>query len=492
MSRLFTTVLTLLTAAMLRAELPQDVPALQKAIHRVIDSAEPSIACILVSRSDEYAKYEQDLPKAPLGKLGGFASQRVRWLDFQSREKMRRLDLANLDTAPESYGSGIVIDPAGLILTNFHVIQEAKKIYVRLPGGRSSYADLVAYDGRADLAVLRMINPPPRLTAIKFGDGSKVRKGDFVISLANPFAAGFRDGSASASSGIVSNIRRKAGPPEEINKRTKSLSLYGTQILSDVRLNLGCSGGALLNMDGELIGLTTSLAAVAGGEMPGGYAVPLDANIKKIIAVLQRGEEVEYGFLGVNIESDERSDGRGVTITGTPSGLPAARAGLRLGDVIVRINGNAVRDHDDLFLNIGASLAGSEVDIEIRPYGSRDARTVKVKLAKAGTGENSLASNRPKHVFGLRVDFTSTMTIDSNPPEGVWIRSDDILAGSPAEKKLKGFTDREKLIVVAVNGKPVLTPADFYREAAGKSTVELDIVEAGPDATTARQKVTLP
>ena len=489
MSRLVTAVLTLLTAAMLRAELPPEVAALQKTIHRVIDTAEPSIACLLVSRSTKYAQFDPVPASAIPGKLGGFPP-RQRLLDIQAREPNRRLDLANLDTVPEAYGSGVIIDPAGLILTAYHVIQEdVTKIYVRLPGGRGSYADIVAFDARADLAVLRMINPPARLTAIKFGDGGRVRKGDFVISLANPFAAGFRDGSPSASSGIVSNVRRKAGPTDE-SKRAKPLAQYGTQILADVRLNLGCSGGALLNLDGELIGLTTSLAAVAGGETPGGYAVPLDANIKKIIAVLQRGEEVEYGFLGVNIESNERSDGRGVTITGTPAGLPAARAGLRAGDVIVRINGNSIRDHDDLFLNVGASLAGSDIEVEVRPYGERGTRSVKVKLAKATHGEAILASNRPKPVFGLRVDFSSTLSIDTNPPEGVLIR--DIDAGSAADKKLKAWADRAKLIVASVNGKPVLTPAEFYREAAGKSTVELDIVEAGPDATTARQKVTLP
>src|SRR5437868_10417166 len=108
---------------------------------------------------------------------------------------------------PRSIGSGVVIDTDGLVLTNYHVVQEATKIFVRLPGGKGSYADIHAADPRSDLAVLRLQSPVGRLRAIKLGDGGKAKRGQLVLSLANPFAAGFRDGSPSASWGIVSNIR---------------------------------------------------------------------------------------------------------------------------------------------------------------------------------------------------------------------------------------------------------------------------------------------
>src|SRR5262249_52780164 len=159
---------------------------------------------------------------------------------------------------------------------------DATKVYVRVPvkgGSAGSYADIHAADPRSDLAVLRLIQPPERLTAVTFGDGGKVRKGDWVIALANPYAAGFRDGSPSAPWGIVSNLRRRAPGGYRETDATKTLHHYGTLIQTDARLNLGCSGGALLNLDGELIGLTTSLAALTGGEGAGGYAVPMDANL---------------------------------------------------------------------------------------------------------------------------------------------------------------------------------------------------------------------
>src|SRR5207247_10742088 len=122
---------------------------------------------------------------------------------------------------PELYGSGVVIDAAGLVLTNEHVIHGATGLYVRLPGEKGCYASVLAADQRSDLAVLKLDNPLPGLKAIPIGQGEKLRKGQFVLSLANPFAAGFRDGSPSASWGIVSNLRRRA-PLTDLKEEARS------------------------------------------------------------------------------------------------------------------------------------------------------------------------------------------------------------------------------------------------------------------------------
>src|SRR5262249_56595454 len=123
----------------------------------------------------------------------------------------------------------------------------------------------------------------------------------WVLSLANPFAAGFRDGGPSASWGIVSNIRgRPVGNVEEM-KRIKPLHQHYTLIQTDIRLHASCSGGALIDLKGELIWLTTAMAAVTGGETAGGFAIPIDDGMKRVIEVLKRGEGVEYGFLGINL-----------------------------------------------------------------------------------------------------------------------------------------------------------------------------------------------
>jgi S1-C subfamily serine protease len=332
------------------------------------------------------------------------------------------------------------------------------------------------------------LSPPVDLKAITFGDGSKVRKGDWIVVLANPFSGGFRDGSASASWGIVSNVRRRApGPPDE-TKRAKPLSQYATLIQTDARLNIGCSGGALLNLNGEMVGLTTSLAALTGGETAGGYAIPIDANARKMIDVLKRGDEIEYGFLGVTVNPDARAFGRGVVINDVAPGLPAARAGLLAQDIVTAINGIPMREQEDLFLNISASLAGSEAEIEVLRNSVE--RKFKVRLAKSSHAEPVIASNRPKPVFGLRVDYSSTLSIDSNPPEGVLVK--ELEPGSAAEKKLKDWSDRSRLIVVAVDGKPVPTPSEFYRLAGGKRSVAIDVVEAVRDSGTKRERIVLP
>lgn len=444
-----------------RGELPvglKDARALQEAFQKAIEEAEPAIGCILVSRSEAYRQYQ----KGPVGDYPGHLGEYT--VPRNADEKAKRLDLADLEHVPESYGSGVVIDETGLILTNYHVVRDAAKIYVRLPGDKGSYADIHAADSRSDLAVLKLIKPPAGLRAIKIGQGGKVKKGQWVLTLANPFAAGFRDGSPSASWGIISNLRRRApGNPDETN-RPKTLHHYGTLIQTDARLNLGCSGGALLDLNGELIGLTTSVAALQGTEAAGGFAVPMDAGIRRVLAVLKRGEEVEYGFLGVRLSAQARP-GNGVRIDDVSPWSPAQRAGLRPGDTLLSVNGTAVHDNDELFLAIGTVLAGSEARLEVRSGGN--VRTLTATLAKFHVPGPVIASRQPPAVRGLRVDPMSVLLQIAPPPlrgpqrflGGVVIR--EVQPGSAAAAALLKVND----FVTHVNGRPVLTPTDFYREA---------------------------
>jgi serine protease Do len=453
---------------------PADVLALQELIQRTIEQAEPSIACILVSRSDEYKRFNAAPPDEDSGKLGRFdGSPYARPFGFNNGDKeaetRRRLvrttlDLSDPDVIPESFGSGVVIDAEnGLVLTMAHVIHDATKIYVRLPGGQGSWADVHAADPRSDLAVLRLLDPPVGLKAVKRGDGSHLRKGQFVLCLANPFAAGFRDGSPSASWGIVSNLQRRvSGVTSEMERPgvKPTLHHYGTLIQTDVRLALGCSGGALLNLDGELIGVTTAQAALAGSESPGGYAVPLDGPMKRIIEVLARGDEVEYGFLGVGFDNGDgrRGQGDGVVLMRVEEGSPAARALLTPGERITAINGNPIRDNDDLYLQIGLCLAGGEASVETTGPKGRS-RTVQVKMAKSYTPGKAIASHRPAPRGGMRVDYPSILGQRlgiQSIPVGVAIR--EIVPGGAADKaRLK--VDN---VITHVDGHAVTTPTEFY------------------------------
>jgi serine protease Do len=442
-----------------------DLQALQDQIQNVIKRAEPSIACVLVSRSDAYGA----APDEGSGKLGGFDASSIfriplgddgRESSREQRRLLKSIDLSSPDVVPESFGSGIVLDAdKGLILTNAHVIRNATKIFVRLPGGEGSWADIHAADPRSDLAVLRLLKPPAGLKAVRLGDGAKFRKGQFVVQLANPFAAGFRDGSPSASWGIVSNVQRRAsGQTSDFEKTKATLHHYGTLIQTDVRIALGCSGGALLNLDGDLIGLTTAQAALAGSEAPGGYAIPIDAPIKKIVEVLLRGEEVEYGFLGVQFSPDAKPSKVGVTLTGVAEGSPARLAGLEAHDVITAINDVPVHDLDDLFLQIGINLAGGKVRLEFLHNGT--VQSVSVLLAKSYVAGKTIACNRPSPRAGLRVDYSSILTQKNTNMlavrPGVAIR--EVISDSPAGKERL----QVDYVITAVNGKPVANPKEFY------------------------------
>jgi serine protease Do len=449
----------------------KDLLAFEASLQQIIKQAEPSIACILVSRSEKYQELLGDTPPADRpGELGGVRIPP----GLQQERRIQRLQMADPGNVPESYGSGVVIDDRGLVLTNYHVIRDARKIYVRLPEGKGSYANIHAADSRSDLAVLRLLDPPnPPVRAIRFGDGRAVRKGQIVVALANPFAAGFRDGSPSASWGIISNLRRRApsrGNEDEPNgtaRREYTVHHYGTLIQTDARIQAGCSGGALLNLQGEMIGMTTAMAALWGSEAAGGYAIPMEPGIVRIIEdKLKKGEEVEYGFLGIT-PGPVSGRGAGVEVDAVVAGSPAARAGLTKGHVILAVDGVPLREVDDLFLHVGMRLAGTEVRLDVRTESG--VKTARVKLAKFYVPGRIIAANRVTPVRGMRVDYVSVLQ-QKNPQltvnnrfasttsqGGVFIC--EVLSDSPAMRARL----RENDVITHVNDVAVNSPAEFYQ-----------------------------
>ncbi len=444
----------------------QKLQALQRAVHKVIAQVEPSVACILVSRSDAYQALGLGPDRDHPGRLGDFDPELVRTKPGLSQKDrllwQRKLDLADPNHVPQAFGSGVVIDGSGLILTNYHVVQDATKLYVRLPGGRGSYADIHAADPRSDLAVLRLLSAKlPPLPPVRLGDADRMERGDFVLSIANVFAAGFRDGQPSASWGILSNVRRRALAAPRDEESSKPLHAYGTLLQTDARLHLGCSGGALVNLQGELIGLSTALAAIQGGETPGGFALPVNAGLRRVIDVLKRGEEVEYGFLGVGFEERVPDGAPGVTLAFVTQGSPARTEGkLRDKDVILSINGTPLQQSDDLLVTLGTQLAGTKVRLHVRR--GKDAFFTEVTLAKLYVPGKTIASSLGKRPFfrGVRVDYTSLLA--QRPPRkpsippGVLVT--DVQPNSPAERAFFRPGD----IITQVNRVPVNTPQAFY------------------------------
>jgi S1-C subfamily serine protease len=464
----------------------REIRLLEQAVQNAIKEAEPAVACILVSRSDVYKKLFQDEPPADEpGKLGGLDSSR--FLPPPPPENRRgrfgnvimsppdsgvkKYDLADPGYVPEAYGSGVVIDGQQLlVLTNYHVLRGAAKVYVRLAGGKGSYADIHAADPRSDLAVLRLLDGRiGPLKAIRFGDGDAVRKGQFVVALANVFSAGFRDGSPGASWGIVSNVRRRiAASPDKTDERF-ALHALGILLQVDARLNAGCSGGALLNLKGEMIGLTTAQAALTGSETPGGFAIPMDGSVKRIIGRLREGLEVEYGFLGV--QHDNSRPGPGVGVYNISSGSPAFLAGLHEHDRILAVNDVPLHDFDDLVLTVGLQMAGTKARIKRLQLGSKEPDEITAQLAKSYVPGKIIASRKPPAIRGIRVDYSSVLLM-RNPfpgglrfgqtliPEGVFVF--EVQPKSPAAEARLQIND----VITHVAGQKVRTPAEFYREAA--------------------------
>ncbi|HUZ75248.1 MAG TPA: DegQ family serine endoprotease [Stellaceae bacterium] len=233
-----------------------------------------------------------------------------------------------------SLGSGFIIDPSGLVVTNNHVIADADQITVTLQDNTNFKAEVVGRDTEIDVALLRIKAPKP-LPFVKFGDSDKVRIGDWVLAIGNPFGLG-----GTVTAGILSARSREidAGP-------------YDDFLQTDAAINRGNSGGPLLNMDGEVIGINTAIYSPSGGSIGIGFALPSNM-ARPVIEQIRLYGHARRGWLGINIQSvtDEIAESlgldkpRGALIAGVKDGGPAQVAGIRPGDVILDFDGKPVTD----------------------------------------------------------------------------------------------------------------------------------------------------
>jgi S1-C subfamily serine protease len=389
------------------------------------------------------------------------------------------------DFVPNDYATGVIIDRQGLILTAYHALSAESEYYVTTPERRIYRATVKGADPRSDLAVLAI--EAGGLPAITFGEGGELKKGQIVIALGNPYAIG-RDGQASASWGIISNLARKAPPiPEDGDpSATRTLHQFGTLIQTDAKLSLGTSGGALVNLRGEMVGLTVALAATAGYEQSAGYAIPLDATFRRVIDTLKEGREVEYGFLGirpVNLPAAEVLSGKqGVKVQSVVPGTPAYRYGLQTDDVITAVGGMRVLDADALMLELGRMPADSSARFSVLRNGRP--LDVEVVLAKYPVTGKKVITRLVPSWRGMRVDFTTAIASPEGaaPPsyffgEGVIVT--DVEQGKPAW--LSGI--RPGMRISQVDATPVSSPKQFRAAVAGKAgPVQLRLVAGSEGA----------
>ncbi|HEY4820531.1 MAG TPA: Do family serine endopeptidase, partial [Xanthobacteraceae bacterium] len=280
-----------------------------------------------------------------------------------------------------SLGSGFIIDASGIVVTNNHVISEADEISVILNDGTRLKATLIGRDQKTDLALLQ-VKPDKPLKAVKFGDSDKLRLGEWVVAIGNPFSLG-----GTVTAGIVSARNRdiNSGP-------------YDNYIQTDAAINRGNSGGPLFNLDGEVVGINTAIISPSGGSIGIGFSVPSKTAVAVVEQLRQFGE-TRRGWLGVKIQqvTDEIAETlslkpvRGALVAGVDDKGPAKPAGIEAGDVIVKFDGKDIKEMRDLPRVVADTPVGKQTPVVIIRKGKEETKTV--TLGRLEDGERVAAAD---------------------------------------------------------------------------------------------------
>ncbi len=375
-----------------------------------------------------------------------------------------------------SAGSGFIIDKAGYVVTNNHVVDASKKITVKLPDGRSFTAKLVGTDPATDVALLKITSEKP-LPTVEFGDDKKLRVGDWVVAVGNPFGL-----SNSVTAGIVSSLGRN---------NIESSQQYTSFIQIDAPINRGNSGGPTFDLRGQVIGMNSMIFSPSGGSIGIGFAIPASL-IHDVVDQLKAHGRVTRGYLGVSIQSVTPEiatslgikDGKGALVAEIVPNGPAAKAGFEQGDIVTAINGQAVEDANDLTRKVASVPAGQTAVLTV----ARQGKPMEVKVT-VGTRPDSpqLASNAPDrggmmspssaNAAGLGL---SSLTPETKKSFNI---SESVVAGAVITKvdpdsdaADKGLQPGD--VVLRVGNRIVRNPADFQTGVAeakkgGRSSVLL-------------------
>ncbi|GAB4236338.1 MAG: Do family serine endopeptidase [Methyloligellaceae bacterium] len=398
------------------------------------------------------------LPRVPKG--SPFEEFFKEFFDKQQRQgQPRRVN---------SLGSGFVIDSSGLIVTNNHVIESADEITVNFNDGQKlKVVEVVGKDTKTDLALLR-VKPEKPLVAVKFGDSSKMRVGDWVMAIGNPFGLG-----GTVTVGIISAKKRdiNSGPYDEF-------------LQTDAAINRGNSGGPLFNMDGEVIGVNTAIISPTGGSIGIGFAVPSNTAVH-VIEQLRKFGETRRGWLGVRIQTVTDSiaeslgmpEPKGALVASVTPDSPAAKAGFEAGDVILRFDGQEIETMRELPKVVARTRIGKTVTVEVMRNGERKSFEVtigrlpeqKVAARDSGGEEPTAPESESEKVLGLSIaplnEALRRQYQISDKVKGVVVTAvePDSVA---AEKNIKAGD-----VIVEVTRSEVSRPSDVVRqiEAVRKS-----------------------
>ena len=413
----------------------------------LVEQVSPAVVSVMVTQRVQKAQFSGN-------GIHQFEEFFERFFDRKNMKKFRHNSPHGQETlngrvpVVEGVGSGFILDKEGIIVTNNHVIDGADEIQVRLHDGQKVTAKVIGKDVKTDLALLK-VNAKDELPAVAFGDSAKMRVGDWVLTMGNPFGIG-----KTATTGIISARHRNigAGPFDDF-------------LQIDAPINKGNSGGPAFNIYGEVIGINTAIFSPSGGSVGIGFAIP-SSMAKEIIDDLRKEGKVKRGWLGVHIQevTPELADSlgldvpEGALISRVMDGGPADIAGLQSGDVVINVNGEVIRNLRDLPRFIASVVSGETVRISVWRDGKRKA--IKVRIGSTPTTEQVSGIDK-RDVYGMQLaqlDEQERKGLGiSNLIKGVVIRH--ILPGTLASK-----TDlREGDVIVSVSKKMIEKPEDVSR-----------------------------
>lgn len=362
----------------------------------------------------------------------------------------------------QSLGSGVIIDAnQGFVVTNNHVIDKADEIRVTLRDGRSFDAKVIGKDPEADLAVLQI--KAEKLNALHFADSDKARVGDFVVAIGNPFGLG-----QTVTSGIISALGRSG----------LGIEGYEDFIQTDASINPGNSGGALVNFNGELLGINTAIIGPSGGNVGIGFAIPSNM-AKDIIDQLISHGEVKRGQLGVLVQqlTEELARafdipfGNGVVVSQVIPDTPAAKAGVKQGDVIISINGVKVKTPAQLRNAIGLQRVGKKFRLSLLRNGKKKRFNITIKETTDKLATKSQSMGQP---LSDRLSGAFVAEIGSNHPMYGATSGIEIVKVERNSNAWRAGL-RAKDIIVSVNRRSIDSVKELKQALSGKRSVLLNI-----------------